>query len=41
MTDRRQLIGAALFLALIALLAVVQGCGNSVRLVAAQVIGRG
>lgn len=38
MTDRRQLIGAALFLALIA---VVQGCGDSVRLVAAQVIGRG
>ena len=38
MTDRRQLIGAALFLTLIA---CAQGCGGSVRPVAAQVIGRG
>ena len=36
------MIGAALFLALgaLALLACALGCGNSVRLVAAQVIGR-
>ena len=37
MTDPRQLIGAASFLALVA---CAQGCGDSVRLVAAQVIGR-